>query len=424
MVAVPLIDEHIVEQETLVMPGTPASALSEERSEFSRLSSGDRRFRVFPAHAGFEILPSIERVVDFAVEPNIFFSPRFCAPAMPRLDERQVRLMLLQDNEDTQSETRFLMPFTVEKPGFAIGPDLVRGWANPYGPLGTPLLERREAAQVIEDLFATIAMPNIKLPKIIAFPDVFEDSAVVSIIRSVALANGLPMASTRAQSRPVLDATKDADEYFKEGLGAHHRRDMGRLWRKLEGQGNAAFNIARNTDDIRIAMEEFLLLENAGWKGQKRTSLASDRYRAAFAREAVNSLAEVDKCRIYTITLDAKTIASLIVFVENGKAWTWKTAYDESYASVSPGKLLMARVTETLMDDPNIDAADSCAEEGHSMMAHLWQERRNMVTLVVGLDAAMDREVRQAASQMDLYTSTKRTAKNVRTRLQGLIGKK
>ena len=116
------IDEKVVEQDQLIMPGMFASKSAEDRPEFSRLSKGDRRLRVFSANAGFEILPSIDRVSDYCVEPNIFFAPRYCVPAMPRIDDRQVRLMVLQDNDDRHSETRFLMPFTVEKPGFAVGP--------------------------------------------------------------------------------------------------------------------------------------------------------------------------------------------------------------------------------------------------------------------------------------------------------------
>ena len=57
--------------------------------------------------------------------------------------------------------------------------------------------------------------------------------------------------------------------------------------------------------------------------------MAIDRYRAAFAREAVHRLAEQDLCRVHSLTLDGEVIASLIVFVEAGVAYTWKTAYDE-----------------------------------------------------------------------------------------------
>src|SRR5690606_13483077 len=105
--------------------------------------------------------------------------------------------------------------------------------------------------------------------------------------------------------------------------------------------GNLEHLIARGPEQIRHAIEAFLTLEAAGWKGRKRTAMAVDRYRAAFAREAVHRLAEQDLCRIHSLTLDGNTIASLIVFIEQGCAYTWKTAYDESLAAYSPGTLLM-----------------------------------------------------------------------------------
>src|SRR5690606_30883024 len=114
-------------------------------------------------------------------------------------------------------------------------------------------------------------------------------------------------------------------------------------------------------DEIRHGIETFLTLEASGWKGRERTAMAADRYRAAFAREAVHRLAERDLCRIHTLLLDEKPIASLVVFVESGMAYTWKTAYDEDYAAFSPGTLLMIEVTKSHLEDPNIMATDSCA---------------------------------------------------------------
>ena len=155
--------------------------------------------------------------------------------------------------------------------------------------------------------------------------------------------------------------------------------------------------------------------------GRASTSLVSDRYRAAFAREAVNGLAGQDKCRIHSLTLDGRTIASLIVFVDAGRAWTWKTAFDEKLSSFSPGMLLMMRATEQFMDDPNILTADSCAKEGHPIMSRLWPERRELITLVIGLEPELDRDVRQAAAQIELYQNTRITARRVRERVNTLL---
>ena len=427
MAAVPVLEENVLVSTSadLGLEVPPLAFDGDARSNPGQNSK--RKLVVFPSEAGFDILPDIDRITDFALEPNIFFSPRFAIAGLSRLDDRDVRLLLLHDQvEEVASGRRvgnvcLMMPFTVEKPGFQIGPDIVRAWSNPFGPYGLPLVERRGTSQIIDDLFATLGQPGVQLPKILVFPDIFIDSPLASIIRSTALSAGLPLATVKPQNRPWLDATVDADAYLRNAMNPHHRRNLGRLWRKLEGLGSLEYDVARAPEHVRVQMEEFLLLENAGWKGRKRTSLAADRYRAAFAREAVNLLAERDRSRIFTLKLDGKVIASLIVFIEGGRAWTWKTTYDETLRELSPGLQLMVRVTETLLDDPNVTSADSCAVPDHPVMSRIWTQSRPITTLVIGTDQSKDRDVRQVASQIDFYRSTKETAKTVADTVRGIF---
>lgn len=424
MVGLPVIEEVIARDGAVGLVGLAQDGGQTIPETLSRVSVGDRRFLVYPPTAGFDILPDIENVSDFAIEPNVFFTPHFSIPALPRLDEKHVRLMVLQDGTRDNPMTRFLMPFTVEKPGFAMGPSIARAWVHPYGPFGVPLIERREAHQIIDDLFSTLALPQVELPKILVLPDVPTDSKSVSILRSVAIGNGLPVTSTVPVKRSVLDATQDSELYFHDSLSGHHRRNYNRLWRQMQERGELAYEIARAPDQVRLALEEFLLLENKGWKGEKRTSLSSDRFRGAFAREAVNNLAARDKCRIHSLTLDGEVVASLIVFIDANKAWTWKTAYDEDLKALSPGVLLMMRVTETLMDDPNVLFADSCALPDHPVMSRLWSQEQSMTTLVIGMLPELDRDVRKVATQLELYSSTRNFAKSMQRRLKSMAGKR
>lgn len=423
-VSSPTLDFKVENAEPFLHSGIVGGLSDVAPPQSSRLSNGSRRFVIYPATSGFDILEDIDRVCDYALEPNVFFAPRFAVPAMPRLDDRNVRLMLMQDGGTDRPETRFLMPFSVEKPGFAVGPDIIRAWSTPYGPLGTPIVERREAGQILDDLIATLGSPEVNLPGVLVLPDVVMDSPVITALRGVAVGRGLPVMTTGPVKRPFLKSEKDSVDYFKDGLGGHHRRNYGRLRRQLEAQGTLEYDIARSSDAVRVAMEEFLLLENAGWKGRQKTSLAADRYRVAFAREAINSLAERDNCRIHSLKLDGRVIASLIVFVQAGHAWTWKTTYDEAYAAFSPGTLLMIQVTETHLDDPNIDVTDSCAVEDHPVMTRLWTERRDFTHLVIGLRPNLDKDVRQVTSQMELYRSTRQAAKLVRDRVRGMMRKR
>ncbi|WP_223478149.1 GNAT family N-acetyltransferase [Oricola indica] len=417
----PLIDKNVPLAGSFMLSGIVGDLPREIRPEVSRLTNGDRRFVVYPADSGFEILDDIDRVTDYALEPNIFFTPRFLVPAMPRLDDRQVRLMMLQDGPPDAAETRFLMPFSVEKSGFAVGPDVIRAWSNPYGPYGIPIVERREASRIFDDLLSMLGDQNMGLPKILVLPDIMMDSVSIMTLRGVAIGRGLPVMTTSSVQRPFLKSEKDSVDYITDNIRSHSRRNFGRLRRQLEAMGDFSYEVARSPSEVRFAMEEFLLLENAGWKGRQRTSLAADRYRAAFAREAINNLAERDLCRIHSFKLDGQVIASLIVFVQSGHAWTWKTTYDETYSSYSPGALLILQVTESHLDDPNIQLTDSCAVEDHPVMARLWSERREFATMVIGLRPNLDRETRQVTSQIELYRNTRNAAKTMRDRLRHLV---
>jgi len=380
-----------------------------------------RKLAIYAASAGFDLVEELDYLSSRTIEPNVFFNPYFLAPAMPRLEDREVRLAVIRDGDEYKSRLRLLVPFSVERPGIPLGVPIMRTWASPFGPLGTPLLDRDDPVGVTEDFFAMLSRPHLKLPKVLVLPDMRLDGPVAAMLRTVAEARGLPMATTGEVERPFIDSTLDGEAYLKASLNKHRYGEYRRLKRRLAEQGELVHEVARVPEEVRVAVEGFLALEAAGWKGRKRTAMIIDRYQAAFAREAVHGLAEQDLCRIHSLTLGGKLIASLIVFVEAGVAYTWKTAYDENYAAFSPGVLLMIEVTKQHLDDPNIEITDSCAVPDHPMVSRLWSERKRMGTLVIGMTPAADRMTRQAASQLHLYQETRNLARMVRNRVRGLL---
>ncbi|KQR75646.1 hypothetical protein ASG25_13490 [Rhizobium sp. Leaf384] len=379
-----------------------------------------REFCVYPARAGYDLQEELDFLSHRAIEPNVFFSGRFIAPAMPRLEDRVVRLAILRDRSETRSRLRFLMPFSVEKPGFAIGTPIIRAWSNPFGPLGTPLLDTEEAAETLDNLFDALANPDAGLPPILVLPDIRLKGPLASLARAVAISRNLPLTVTDTFSRPILQSALDGETYLRASISPAHFRELRRQWTLLSRLGTVTHAVARQPEEIRLRMEEFLALEASGWKGRQRTAIVMDRYRAAFAREAITNLAEADAVRIHTIDLDGVAIASMVVFMMGGEAYTWKTGYDETYARYSPGKLLLSELTEWHLDDPNITKSDSCAVPDHPIMSRFWEEREEMGTLVIGLRANRDRDVRQVATQLHLYRNTRNMARLLREKMRAL----
>ncbi|WP_182085112.1 GNAT family N-acetyltransferase [Aureimonas sp. ME7] len=361
-----------------------------------------RRVDIYEAHAVFDLVEELEFLGARAIEANVFFTPRFLAPAMPRLDERRVRLMVARDENSQRSRLRFLMPFSVERLGAPSRMTAVRAWTHPFGPLGSLPLDGDAPDRTAAGLLDALREPGHALPRLLVLPDLPVSGRLADVLLRAAEGAGLAHAWTDRRARAFLDAeTGDPGDVLRRHLGAKGRRDHARRLRRLQAMGAVRFEVAADPEPVRAALEDFLHLEASGWKGRRRSALLIDRHRAAFAREAVNGLSEAGMVRIYTLRLDTRAVASLVVLHSGGHAVAWKTAFDEAYRSCRPGALVAALATEALLADPVIRSVDSCTVPDHGVMNLLWPGRREVGTLVIGLEPGMDGAVADGARAIE-----------------------
>lgn len=385
-----------------------------------RVGRAGREFCIYAAQLGYDLQEELDFLSNRVMEPNIFFTGKLLAPAMPRVDEKSVRLALMRDEDGARSRMRFLMPFTVEKPGFSVGPSILRAWTNPFGPLGTPLVDAEGAAETIDNLLDALSQPELHLPNILVLPQVRLDGAFVRMVKAIALSRNLPLTTAEPHRRMMLESKVDASLYLQNTLSPQQLQGLNGHWQELEAAGSVSHDIARQPQDIRLRTEEFLALEASGSKGRRRSALVSDRYRAAFAREAITNLAEIDAVRIHTLNLDGAAIASAVVFMTMGDAYVWKLAINENYQRHAIDRLLLQRLTEWHLDDANILRTDSCGTDEDVSLDGFWGETSQMGTLVIGLTQNSDRDVRQVAAQVHMYRNTRNLAKVLRERIMSL----
>jgi hypothetical protein len=422
MSAKPLADELMASPSA-----APAMALVGEQAETGvpdasvsiLREDGVRRVSIYAPRAAFSLVEELDFLTRRAIDHNVFFAPQFLIPAMPRLDDRSVRLLVMRDEGSRRSRVRLLMPFSVERAGLFGGPSVMRAWTHPFGPLGTPLVDSDDPAETLVSCLETLGDPQLGLPGLVVFPDLRLDGLFARTLMGAAEKLGLPMASANSFDRASLDAT--ARSSVTAGLSSKRRREIQRQRRLLEAKGELAFDTAREPAAVRHALEEFLILEASGWKGRTRSALVMDRYRAAFTRESVNRLAEKDRTRIFTLRLDGAPVASLVAFVLGGEAFAWKMAYDETHASASPGLQLMIEASDALIADPDVLRADSCAVPDHFLMNRLWKDRLSIGTLVVGLSPKADRRVDQAAEGLERMRRSRNMARLMRQRLKTML---
>ena len=145
--------------------GTTRAAPAADRLELA-IGRPGRTLSLYPAQAGYDLQEELDFLSNRAMEPNVFFTSRFLAPAMPRLEDREIRLAIIRD------ETRRPQPPAV--PDAVLGrearvlPSARRSSAP--GPIPSARSARRwsmreDAAETIDNLLEALGRADSNLPR-------------------------------------------------------------------------------------------------------------------------------------------------------------------------------------------------------------------------------------------------------------------
>ncbi|MDB5517344.1 MAG: acyl-CoA acyltransferase [Tardiphaga sp.] len=244
--------------------------------------------------------------------------------------------------------------------------------ADPYGTLGTPLLDRDMAHDAVEGLMQQARDAGAHA---LILRDMTIDGAVMKAVTDVLGRASMAPCVLHAHARACLDATRDADELLREALGPKKLKELRRQRNRLSEHGEVSFEVARTPSEVAIALETFLTLEASGWKAKRGTALIQDEGDAAFIRRATAALAEKSQCEIVTLRAGTSAVAAAIVTRHQDRAFYFKLGVDERFAKLSPGVQLTLDLTRHLCADPRVASADSTANAGHPMIDPIWRGR-------------------------------------------------
>jgi CelD/BcsL family acetyltransferase involved in cellulose biosynthesis len=254
--------------------------------------------------------------------------------------------------------------------------------ADPYGTLGTPLLDRDIADDAVARLMREAQRAGAHA---LILHDVSVDGAAMKAFTEVSRQGGLRPRLLQSHVRAVLDATRDADELLHDALGAKKLKELRRQRNRLAEQGAVRFDVARTPKEVAPAIETFLTLEASGWKARRGTALMQDDGDAGFVRRATVALAETGQCEIVTLRAGDTPVAAAIVLRHQDRAFYFKLGVDERFAKWSPGVQLTLELTRHLCADPAIAMADSTASADHPMINPIWRGRLEIGDVLIPL---------------------------------------
>jgi hypothetical protein len=155
-----------------------------------------------------------------------------------------------------------------------------------------------------------------------------------------------------AEPCDVFDCGRPFDELMAR-LSKHFRRNLRAHRKKLASFADVRF-VTATGDGLDAAFETFIAVEASGWKGASGvgSAVALHPHLLAFYRRlAANTR---DRCEINLLVADGRCLAAQFCVVSGEQYSILKIGYDEAYARIGPGLLLLETTLERCCTDPAI----------------------------------------------------------------------
>ncbi len=184
----------------------------------------------------------------------------------------------------------------------------------------------------------------------------------------------------------------DGEAYYRKSISSKRRSRLNKMKKKLDKIGDCHFRVLnslhKNPDlDMQKAwINNFLYIENYGWKGDKGSSYLSNKASKTYFKDCALAWFNNQKLVTFEIILDDQVIASLYIMVEktNDKliARCQKTTYLERFGFASPGVMLMHYALKYMLDHHKFELIDACTMPDNYVANSFMKQKVNTVSYI------------------------------------------
>jgi len=175
-------------------------------------------------------------------------------------------------------------------------------------------------------------------------------SAVYPLFPESLLAEGKRRWKMNVQPTYTIVLDKTCDEYFHKDLSSNMRHMLKQKKNRLKKAGPHRF-LHFQGDEAVEKWQDFLRIEDSGWKGQNGTSIlkTTPEYRKYYDG-LIRILSSTRDLHLYFLELDQKYIAAAVGYTAGDVFQYLKIGYDEEYQALSPSNMLFMHLMEDIQE--------------------------------------------------------------------------
>jgi len=185
-------------------------------------------------------------------------------------------------------------------------------------------------------------------------PRLSDDAVLAHWLRQMPVAR---MLSTPRPGSAWIDCQRSYAELLRDA-SANLRSKLSRAGKRAAAHGQLSGQTCTEPQALRDALQQFVQIENSGWKGRDGGAVAQRAELVAFYEQLVQSLGARGQFEIDLLCLGGRAIAATLWLRTGGRLHLQKTAYLESVAELSPGNLLLAYSLQRACLDPQLLGLD------------------------------------------------------------------
>jgi CelD/BcsL family acetyltransferase involved in cellulose biosynthesis len=362
--------------------------------------------------------PAWDDLLTRADTPNVLMDPAMVQAATEAFPQTQSTVLLAwKTPADGKRQLAGIWAFSVGRPHLSAAP--VRVLNAPVGPhryLAAPVIDHACLDETLHAMLDEIAA-RPELPKIIALEAMPIHTPTMDALQRVLTARGSAACILEQFRRPKLVSDLDGKGYLEKALSSSSRKKLRQHRRRLEEKGTLTSVVVTEPNAVRGALEDFMRMEAAGWKGNQGTALLCNAPHAEFMRKAVSAMSQLRCAWMHALYLDGKPVSMQIIMRAGSVAFTWKTTYDEQFQDFSPGMLLLEDYTTSFLADKSIATVDSCAHNDSGYMS-AWTDRQLIADIWIDAERGGSMAFRVLSLLQKRYRDARAATKSAHLALQ------